>query len=324
MKSTTRFEVLCLFLVLLISTGCQRGTKQPAKVTLATSKNMWCALSLIAYEKGYFKDEGLDVDLKYLEAGRYCMDAVVSGSADFGNVVEVNVAYLGFTGDENNCIIGTIVSSTSSAVVARKSSGISRPEDVKGKRLALSPGTTSDIFANRFLAKYKYTNRDVDVRKIQPLAIQGAVVAKEVDAASTWQPFVYNISKALGDDAVIFKDSTIYIGYENVAVRRGWAAKNPQTVTSFLKALRKAESFVKDNVSESQTMISRAINLDSAIVKATWGEYNMSLTMDDGTLTDAIGSIGRWIQTQEGYVDKPLPDYHKYFDRSYFDAMNVK
>jgi len=325
MKSLNRPGVLLLFSAFLIFSGCTKQNNQLTKTTLATSKNMWCTLSLIANEKGYFKQEGLDVDVKYLEAGRYCMDAVVSGSADFGNVVEVNVGYLGFTGNENVSIIGTIVSSTSSAIVARKSSGISKPEDIKGKRFALSPGTTSDIFANRFLAKYKFSTKDVDLRKIQPLAMQGAVVAKEIDAASTWQPFVYNISKAIGNDAVVFKDPEIYVGYENIAVRRDWATKNTETVKAFLRAIKRAEDFVRNNLDEAQKTISTTINLDLEIVKATWDEYNITLTLNDKTLVNDITAIGKWInQTQEGYKDKALPDYQKYVDRTYLDALASK
>lgn len=328
MKTIKHFGIILLLCSLIICVGCKQNKQinQPlTKVTLATSKNMWCTLSLIAYEKNYFKEEGLDVDVKFLEAGRYCMDAVVSGSAEFGNVVEVNVAYLGFTGNENISIVGTIVTSTSSAIVARKSSGIKKPEDLKGKKLALSPGTTSDIFAHRFLTKYNLKTNDVDIRKIQPLAMQGAIVAKEVDAASTWQPFVYNICKVIGDDAIIFKEPEIYVGYENIAVRTDWAKKNPEVVKSFLRAIEKAENFVRNNPDEAQKIISNIINLDLEIVKATWDEYDIALVLDDKKLVSDIKAIGQWIiQSQEGYSNKPLPDYAKYIDRSYFDIFKLK
>lgn len=299
--------------------------KELSKVTFATSKNMWCGLGLIAYEKGFFKKEGLDVDIKFLDAGRYCLDALVSNSSDFATIVEVNIAYFGYTGNTSIINIASIVSSTSSGIIANKSSGIEKPEDLKGKKLALSPGTTSDIFANRFIAKYGISQNEIDIRKIQPLAMQGAMVSGGVDAASTWDPHIYNISKSLGDNVIVFRDPEVYTGYMLVAVKKEWAAENKETVFAFIKALKKAEQFARINIGEAQQIVATTINLDLEIVKATWDDHKMILKLDKNELLKAIRSEGEWFyENMEGYKDKEIPDYSIFIDDKYIKEALTK
>lgn len=318
-----RRQLLILAALLLICCSCG-GREQPTltPVTLAASKNLWNTLPLIAQAQGFFRAEGLDPTVTYLDAGRYCMDAVVSGSTNFGNVVEVNVAFLGFSANQDISIVGTVVESTSSAIIARRSAGITKPSDLAGKIVALSPGTTSDVFANWYLPKNGVPIEAVNLRRIQPAAIQQAVIAQEVDAASTWQPFVYNISKAMGSDAIEFRDPAAYRGYENVAVRKSWAKEHPETVRAFLRALRVAEEFVKANPAEAQAIMAKEIALDPEIVKATWSEYTMMLSLDTPGLAKHIGQIGTWISaTQDGFKGKPVPDYTVYLDDTYLQSI---
>ena len=325
-KNLLSAKYLAMMLVglgLVWSSACSRpptptARSGPISVRLATSKNLWCSLSVLAIEKGYFNDEGLDVQPNYLEAGRYCMDAVISGSAEFGNVVEVNVAYLGYTESTDVRIIGTIVESTSSAIIARKSRGIATPQDLKGKSLAYSPGTTSDVFTRRFLAKYGLKTTDVELRKLQPLAMQAAMSDKGLDAASTWQPFVYNIRRLLGEDAVEFRDPQIYVGYENIAVRQSWANKNREAVRRFMNAISRSQKLISENPADAKSTLARAINLDPQIVESTWPEYKIGLTLDAARLVKDITAIGRSIQeTQEEYKGKAVPDYSAFVDASY-------
>lgn len=320
-----KINYLSVFIfILLILIGCNNPNKKNEKLSFATSKNMWCGLGLIAQDKGFFKEEGLNVDVKYLDAGRYCLDALVSNSVEFATIVEVNLAYFGYTGNDNIIDIGSIVSSTSSGIIARKSSGIAKPEDLKGKKLAFSPGTTSDIFANRFIENHGIAPSDVNFIKIQPLAIAGAVTSGSVDAASTWDPHIYNITKSIGDDAIVFRDPEAYTGYLTVAVRKDWAYKNKETVISFLKALKKAEVFAKDNKNEAQKIISRMINLDIAVVESTWDAHQLELKLDKDAILKTINIEGKWInETMDDYKDKAVPDYSIYLDDTFLKDINI-
>lgn len=295
------------------------------KVTLAASKNPWTSLALIADAKGYFKDEGLDLNIVYQDGGRYCLDALVSSSAEFATIVEVNVSYLGFTGNKNVSVVGSIVESTSTGIIARRSVGIQNPQDLRGKKLAFSPGTGSELFAIRFLEEHGVQLNEVDMRKMQPVAIQGAMIAKEVDAACTWDPFIENSRRALGDDAITFFDSNVYLGYMHIAVRSDWAAEHPNEVHAFLRAVKRAGEFIAESPSEAKAIVAEktAMNLD--LVESIWPLFKFDLSMNPKNGAETAEGVAALIKASNlDFKDKPMPDYSLYFDEKFYNQAFQK
>lgn len=285
------------------------------KVTLTASKNIWSTLPIVAQKQNFFQEEGLDVQINYVQAAKLAMDALVAGSTDFANVVDPNVAFLAFSGNKDVVVIGTIVKSHDSAIIGRKSAGIASAQDLKGKKLGVLQGTTSQIFAERFLEKNGLHYGDVQPQNLQPVAIQTALTEKAIDAGSVWQPFVHNLQKQLGDDAVVFTAPDAYVGYMNAAVRKDWAGKNEATVAAYMRALRKAEAFVAKDTAAAQTLVATEINLDADIVKAIWPQYEFSLGLDKAELVKVVNEEGQWIKrSQPGFENKDVPDYNGYFD----------
>jgi NitT/TauT family transport system substrate-binding protein len=310
-----KIHLFWLLPAIVIFTSCG----QPhAKVTIAASKNLWNSIPLIALDKGYFAEEGLDVTTNYLDAGRFCMDAVLSRSADFGNVVDVNIGYLGYSKNSNVVLINEISGCLASDIVARPSRGIHTPLDLKGKALALSPGTTSDIFARRFLRKYGISIDSVKLVKIQPKGmVPGMAAADGPDASSTWEPFVSSMRKALGSDVITFEAPDIYTAREFTAVRADWAKENRAVISAYQRALKKAYDFSQSHIEEAQQIVARLTGLTPDVVKASWLPYQITFTYDKAKYLREITQIGNDIKEQEEYKAQPLPDYAKFLDDSY-------
>jgi len=293
-------------------------------VRLASSKNLWAALPVLAQKQGYFEANGLKVEINFVQAAKFAMDALAGGSADCGTVVETNVAFLGYTGNKEVAVAATICESGDSAIIARKSAGITQASDLKGKKLGLLPGTTSQIYAERLLEKGGLTLADVQVSNLQAPAMQPSFIEKAVDAVSIWQPFASNIAKAGGDDVVILRDPSVYEAMMNIAVGRKWAQENKGTLLAFLKALRQAEAFIKDKPAEAQAVLAAELNLDPALVASFWNQYRWEVKLDSAKLLQAIQSEGEWIKrSQQGFGDKAVPDYAgaDYIDGSYLAEL---
>lgn len=331
MKTKSTLNLVAALAVIWLS-GCSKSDTEAAKSAAATnapvpapkaltktsltaSKNIWSTLPLVAKQQGFFKQEGLDVQINYVQAAKLAMDALVANSTDFANVVDPNIAFLAFSGNKDVVVIGTIVKSHDSAIVARKSAGITSAQDLKGKKLGVLQGTTSQIFAERFLEKNGLRYADVQAQNLQPVAIQTALTEKAIDAGSVWQPFVHNLQKQLGDDALVFTAPDAYIGYMNVAVRKEWAGKNEATVVAYIRALRKAEAFVAKNTDAAQALVGTEVNLAPDIVKSIWSQYEFGLGLDKAALQKVVTEEGQWIKrTQPGFESKEVPDYAGYFD----------
>ena len=132
--------------------------------------------------------------------------------------------------------------------------------DLKNKKIGILLATTSQLFADRFLDKYGISRDSVEIVNLLPPAMQSAIIeGSGVDAISIWQPYVYNVEKALGDNAVTFRDKNIYTGYMNLAVQNNLLKENPQLIDKLLRAYVKATVFLKQNKEESLNILSKVL-----------------------------------------------------------------
>jgi NitT/TauT family transport system substrate-binding protein len=205
-------------------------------------------------------------------------------------------------------------------ILGKKSKGINSPADLKGKSLAFSAGTVSDVFARRFIQKYGINEDAITLQKIQPKGIVPAFVSGDgPNSVAVWEPFISSARKGLGDDIVTFEAPEIYTIREFVAVRIDWAKENKETVTKYLKALKKAEDFVNKNQDESQKIVARMSAMDLEIVKSCWTYYHAELAYDKATYLKEITDIGVEISKLDEYKGKHVPDYSSFFDDTYFN-----
>ncbi len=300
------------------STAASSPSQAPAAaatVRIVTSKNAWCGLVLIANEKRYFDDEGVKADISYQDAGRFCLDSLVAGSADMATIVEVNIAYIAFSTTTDVTTLSGLVESSSFGTVARKSSGVEKLGDLRGKRVAFSSGTGGEPYAYRFLERAGLKPNDIQLRKLQPKALQGALVAKEVDAICTWDPWVETSRKVLGDDAIVFVDPEAYTGYILLAAHRAWAEQHPREADAVLKALKRAEEYVRSNPAEARAVIAKATSIPPDILEAQWNQYKFAVTTDLTKQQRAVEMVGEFIKsTNPDFAGKSLPDYRSYFE----------
>lgn len=307
--------------LLLIATGCRKGGDDN-HIELATSKNAWCSLTIIASKKGFFKEQGLDVELRYVQAAKFAMDALISGQVEAANVVETNMVFLAYAGNNEVEIVGTHALVQDGAIVARRSAGIDKPADLKGKKLGVLQGTTSQIFADRFLRKHNLTPNQVKIVNLQPVGIQSSLVSKDIDAGSVWEPFVHNLEKQLGDDAIVFRDSRIYTGFMNLAIRRDWGKKNAAKAEALLRAHLQAEEFVRDHPDEAIGLVADEIRLTRNVVKRIWDRYRFRVHLGPN-LSREIRREAAWLPTaDEKFKGKDQPDFSGAINPDYLKRVD--
>ena len=96
-------------------------------------------------------------------------------------------------------------------IVARKSAGIASVADLRGKRIATIPATSSGYFLYRMLAEAGLSFDDIIAVPITPLSGMTEALSKgEVDAVVIWEPESENSAQALGGDTIQFRGDTVY------------------------------------------------------------------------------------------------------------------
>ena len=280
-------------------------------------------LPIVAQQRGFFQAEGLDVQPNYLQTGKVAMDAVVSGDLNFGVIVETNVAFVKFQEGADVKVIASVMRKHDDAIMARRDRGIKTPKDLEGKTLAMVPGTTSHRFADLFIDFYKLDRKKMQILSLTAPSIQASVLNGSIPAGSVWQPYRYNVEQALDGKLVQFNDRRIYTAYGLLAVRGDFAKAEPARIRSFLKALIRAEAFVRDHRDEAIAILAKEMQMDPSVLTAIWGEYELNVQADE-SLLNVFVSTGQWAKaTQKGFDAKTVPAYTDVLDLSFLRQVDA-
>jgi taurine transport system substrate-binding protein len=147
---------------------------------------------------GQFEKARLDVKLVPFPAGPAMLPALAAQEIDIAWMGEFPVV----TGYANGMSIEILMlerlNTTNVRLVASQASGINTLADLKGKKIAVSIGSTSHHQVVKALAQAKLKQQDVTLVNLQPGNMPAAFVAGQVDAAHTWEPNIGIIEKLGG------------------------------------------------------------------------------------------------------------------------------
>lgn len=294
--------------------GCPRpnGPGDPTTaISLAEGMQPIVAPVYIADEKGFFKEQGLDVKLVPFAKGKLCLDAVLGGQTEAGTVAETPLMNVGFQ-NQQVVILTTMETATKNIkCVARKDKAITKPPDLKGHKVGVPIGGNAEYFMDLFLKKYGLTRNDVTVVNLQPFDMVGAIGRGDIDASFSWEPHVTRTLKVLGDKAIVFLGDDLYRETFNIVCLKQWAEKNPKTCEKILRALAKATEFMQTNRDESVSIVGRRIQMEPPELAGIWDYYTFKLTLDQ-FLMDSLVDQAKWAIASKAQTG-PVPDYSYMF-----------
>ena len=292
--------------------GCQKSPSKtaepPQKITVAYTYQPQSTLVHVAVAKGYFAEEGLDVRPLMHTYGKAALQSVIENQADFATVAETPVMFNILKGEKIFVIANIEASAMNNGIVARKDAGITTPKDLRGKRIAFTPGTTSDFFLDSLLTANGITRKEIQPFALKPEEMQDAIMARKVDAASVWNYPLTQIKRQLGADGILFYDREIYTETFNIAARQDFVQKNPETVKRFLLALIEAENFVAKNPEEAQIIVSTATKIEHSLIHEVWNAFNYHIALDQ-TLLLTLEDETRWAMKNKLTEQTAMPDY---------------
>lgn len=297
---------------LLSGIGCEKEASKspPAKLTFAVDVvTMADSPIYVAEAKGFWKDENLDVEIKPFVSGRLALDALVGKSVTAATVVDISTVFAAYQGHDPRIVATFVTSEKHVNMLARKDRNISKPEDLKGKKIAVSPGTSADFVMNLFLERAGISRSDVSVIALNPPEIAAAITRGDVDAAFAWQPHIYNAQQALGTNWVAVSSEGIYNHPFSVVVLADSIPSQKEPLMKLIRGLTQAEKFIKANRTEAIQIVAKRIGVDPKIVEALWDNYVFEVGLDP-SLAQSLKREGDWAK-KAGVVkeDAKEPDY---------------
>lgn len=261
MRKTT--FALLLSGVLLSS---QAVAQQPEPLRIGWVYALANAPALIAEKEGFYKQQGLNVELKPFGDGPIISQALAANQLDAAYIGAPPVFQWYSRGLEGQIIAK--VNSGQAALITGSDSGINQLSDLKGKRLAgLKKGSGMDVLLRGLVLedRAKLTPGD-DVQLVDMPAgnMLAALNQGVVNAAFTWEPFV--------SEALLRGDAKLLLDVNQVQPNYPWyvlmalpdTLKNrPDDVIKLLKAHQKAIDFINQHPDEANKIIAEGFKLQA-------------------------------------------------------------
>jgi NitT/TauT family transport system substrate-binding protein len=274
MKRRITITLVAIVLLLVLSALVVRflsSRRSPVeKLIIADAGIVGSAPIYVALDRGYFKENGLDIQLQSFPTGKIALDQVLDGKAALATVSDIPIMFEAMK-DRKIAILATISSTGKEfAIVARKDRNISKPDDLRGRHIGVVKGMAGEFFLDTFLVINQIPRREIKSIPVGPEQTFDALMSGEVDAVSTWNPYLERLKRELGDRGVIFYGEELYKMTWNVTTMQEFAEKKPVTVLRVLHALLEAEAYIRKHPDESQRITARFLKTDEAVVAKSW------------------------------------------------------
>jgi ABC-type nitrate/sulfonate/bicarbonate transport system substrate-binding protein len=154
------------------------------------------------------------------------------------------------------------------SIWTRKGTGITRIEDLAGRKVGTPVGGTADEYLGVALKKKGLSREQVNILNVPPGNLVSALQGGGVEAIAGWEPFG-SLIQAKVPDAVLVARGGGHIGYYiNMAVRNDVIENGPEQVERYVIGMAEATQYTRQHLDEAAEIATRWIpGLDVAVAK---------------------------------------------------------
>ncbi|MFA6497877.1 MAG: ABC transporter substrate-binding protein [Desulfurivibrionaceae bacterium] len=297
---------LCLALCLMMSPFKAHGVE---RLIVADTRALLSGLVHLAAQKGYFGEEGLEVQVNDFATGDEATRAMFEGKADIASVAETQLVFDSFR-ERDFGIFATIGSWDNEVkIVARVDRNISRIEDLRGKIVATQAKFSTHYFLYQALLKHGLTMADIKPVFMKSAELPASLESGEIDAFSSREPFIGEARQRLGGKVQIFAEPGVYWkSFNLVAYNETLKQRAAGALPKFLRALLKAEKFVQQQPQEAATILAKRLHSSPERMGAELAEVKLRLGLEQRLLY-TLENVATWAVQEKLVTDKNLPNY---------------
>ena len=310
--------------VLVIATLMTLGMITPASAKIIvglSSVNIAFLPAYVTQDKGFFKDEGLEVLFVMFNAGATNLQALIGG--------DVQIMGSAFVETIGGRAAGIDVKNFWGICNLMPFQLYSQPDfksmkQAKSKRFAISRfGSLTDFLTRATLRHFGVDEKEVTILQIGSTPARfAALTAKGVDASIVWFP-VTEVAKAQGYNKLLdLKEVFPEWPYETFAARESYLTKDKDQVTKFLRAYQRGVKYTRDNKDEAVRIMKKYVKLDPAYAPAGYDEYRDSFPLNGHIAEKAIPTVTEE-EFRSGRIKKKLTT-EDMIDRSFISVLGGK
>jgi NitT/TauT family transport system substrate-binding protein len=317
LKKTSLIGIVVVIAGVLLSVILPVKNVRAEPLRIGFPRDISAAPIYLADSQGFFTKRGVDVVIKEYEAGLISVNDLIADKLDLATASEFVFVLQSFRHKDLRmpatlCMLSVI------ELVVRKDRGIAGPQDLKGKRVAVSRGTASEFFLFNYLAFNHIPPGTIEIIYCAPSEIVKAIVGGSVDAAICWPPYTTEMAEQLGAKVARWPAQSGQDYYYALFAKEGFLRKQPKSMEQFLAALSDAEAFIAEYPDRAQAIVRQKLKVEVGPFLLTWSRsrFHLQLTQDMLVLMEREA---RWAIRNNLVEGKTMPNYLRFF---YFDALD--
>jgi NitT/TauT family transport system substrate-binding protein len=282
-------------------------------------------LVLTAKDKGFFLDQGLDVEIKEFTAGKFALQAFLGGSLDFAVSGEVPVCLASLQGNQFRVITQVVESTVNEVrIVALKDGDVTNPHDyfkLKKRKIATSFGGGPEFFTHSFLRDNQIGPDEVEIISQRPEDMPAALATHSVDAISIFDPFAFVAEKQMKGKVITFANPTLYSELYVLTARQEQIEKSPAVIEALIKALIQAASFIEEHPEDAKGILQRHTKLERNVIDGIWANFSFKLALSQ-KLVNYWNDESIWARgTGKITPDTKVPDFRLIIDDRFLKKL---
>jgi NitT/TauT family transport system substrate-binding protein len=260
---------------------------------------------------------GYKVEVLPFETPTECKSAVVTKSIDFG-CFGIAAAILGAAAGEPVVVIASTCN-RGMAIIAKKDSGIAALKDLKGKRVAVFPGTTQEVFFLERLRMEGMSIKDVEPVRVSFSEMHISLARGDIDAyvgaepgpgvslsSGVGQLVEYPYSTAMGSLNMVFGTSADLI------------REKPELVKVMIGIHQRATDYAQSNKDALVAMASQKLGQKKEAIEASVPNVELNWHLGPKEIEESKIYADHMLALKQ---IKRVPDFATFMDTSFVDAV---
>jgi NitT/TauT family transport system substrate-binding protein len=256
----------------------------------------------VAIKKGFFEQEGLNVQNKFFANSSDQITALLAGKLDTAWLSSGDAIQAAEKDPSLKMIYLLDYSDGADGIIGRN---IATPKDAKGKSIARENLLFVKVLLQAYLKQGGLTEKDLKVQDIPASDAGTAFAAKKVDMAVTFEPFLTKNAK-LGGGNVVFSTKDTNLIADVIVVRDKLIQTRKKDLQAYLRAVDKAVKLMNAADPEAIKISAEKMNVTPAEVKEQLTgvkifdlDGNKSIAFNKSNPKSLIGNLELMVKTAE-------------------------
>jgi NitT/TauT family transport system substrate-binding protein len=256
------FKTLTAVLLSTLAVALPSTSRAADLIPYKVGYNNWIGyISLfVAKEKGFFKDEGIDLQMQSFSSPGDGLAPLLAGELDAHfTTADSVITALDKAPGRLSIVYLTDTSAGADAILAK--TDIASPADLKGKTVAATAGQCNELLLRKALEKFKLTPADIKLTNMNPDDAGAAFAAGQLDAAVTWEPWITKVQGEKKGHVIFSSKDTPNLILDVVAISDKTAKDKAAATKAFLVALNKANEYAMSDPKGASDIAAKPLEL---------------------------------------------------------------